>query len=350
MQQLRGRTAGRVYQRHLDGRSGQLQGHTCSLWPAQACWSRHKAPLTTAYASSRSADTTSDIVRSASTDSIQLYYRTGWGSARVHGSLGGGTWQDYPLKKVTSAPGKWLAATIPVKSSTGNGAAALIEFVINDYGNNWDKPPEGGNYTITGPGTYTLRRGTLVALPPGPPPVMIVSDLDGTMVGDDVATTAFKEWWENEGVLRGGLLVYNTGRALDSFERLLTEKAHCLGHPDILISAVGTKIYNFTPDGVWKEDQGWMRQLDLDWKVGAVREAAYAALAKVGKEVMHFRPPEEQNDHKVTCGVNVSVLAQVLHQLDAALLAAAVKANVITSGTGGCRQDGYSSFERMHAH
>jgi hypothetical protein len=41
---------------------------------------------------------------------------------------------------------------------------------------------------------------------------MIVSDLDGTMVGDDAATAAFKDWWEDEGVLRGGLLVYNTGR------------------------------------------------------------------------------------------------------------------------------------------
>jgi hypothetical protein len=41
---------------------------------------------------------------------------------------------------------------------------------------------------------------------------MLVSDLDGTMVGDDAATAAFKEWWENQGLLRGGLLVYNTGR------------------------------------------------------------------------------------------------------------------------------------------
>lgn len=73
--------------------------------------------------------------------------------------------------------------------------------------------PAGGNYTITAPGTYTLRRGTLSQLPEAAPnPVMVVSDLDGTMVGDDAATAAFRDWWENEALLRGGVLVYNTGR------------------------------------------------------------------------------------------------------------------------------------------
>jgi hypothetical protein len=81
-----------------------------------------------------------------------------------------------------------------------------------------------------------------------------------------------------------------------------------------------------------------MSQLDQGWNVTAVREAAYAALAQVGKEAMHFRPPDEQNDHKVTCGVNVAVLPRVLDQLQTALAAAGVQLNVITSGTGGQHQ------------
>lgn len=55
---------------------------------------------------------------------------------------------------------------------------------------------------------------------------------------------------------------------------------------------------------------------------------------QVGKDVMHFRPPDEQNDHKVTCGVNVGVLQQVLDLINASLEAAGVVANIITSGTG----------------
>lgn len=55
---------------------------------------------------------------------------------------------------------------------------------------------------------------------------------------------------------------------------------------------------------------------------------------QVGKESMHFRPPEEQNQHKVTCGVNVQVLPSVLDDLERDLARGRVTANIITSGTG----------------
>jgi hypothetical protein len=51
-----------------------------------------------------------------------------------------------------------------------------------------------------------------------------------------------RSWWQEEAVPRGGVLVYNTGRSLASFTTLLADKAHCLAHPDALISAVGTKV------------------------------------------------------------------------------------------------------------
>lgn len=63
---------------------------------------------------------------------------------------------------------------------------------------------------ITAQGRYTLKHGKVETV--HGQSVMVVSDLDGTMVGDDAATRAFQEYWEQDAVVRGSVLVYNTGR------------------------------------------------------------------------------------------------------------------------------------------
>ncbi len=111
----------------------------------------------------------------------------------------------------------------------------------------------------------------------------------------------------------------------------------------------------------------------------------YKALATVGKELMHFRPADEQNEHKVgcfradadglgtgregggvfphalvpslpdpspgslflsaassqvTCGVHVDVVEKVLSMIGETLAKAGVKLNLITSGSGDWRWAG----------
>jgi Sucrose-6F-phosphate phosphohydrolase len=77
-----------------------------------------------------------------------------------------------------------------------------------------------------------------------PPPQ--VSDLDGTMVGEgalaDGMTREFCEYWEGTAALVGSVLVYNTGRSLGQFVALMAEKQGALALPDVLITAVGTKV------------------------------------------------------------------------------------------------------------
>jgi hypothetical protein len=49
---------------------------------------------------------------------------------------------------------------------------------------------------------------------------MIVSDLDGTMVGDDAATAAFTAAWTEEGAFPpGSALVYSTAARLSRSRR-----------------------------------------------------------------------------------------------------------------------------------
>jgi hypothetical protein len=105
----------------------------------------------------------------------------------------------------------------------------------------WDKRDDGSNYAIDLPGRWHLRDGQLASA--AAPAVLLCSDLDDTMVGCDEATAAFTRWWHDEGVPAGGRLLYNTGRALDLFEKLLREKGHCMAEPDLLISSIGTRLY-----------------------------------------------------------------------------------------------------------
>lgn len=205
--------------------------------------------------------------------------------------------------------GGWHAADLQLDAAAvgraaSGGGAPLLEFVLTDGRDAWDKAAGDANYTIAVPGRWSLHDGQLAAVS-GPPAVLVVSDLDDTMIGDDEATTAFARWWRDEAVPAGGRLVrarcggcaghwvcvlhgiagsllppparpppvpaaaaaasacptqtpsldpprpptpcqvYNTGRALDLFEGLLAEKgAGVMAEPDLLISAIGTRVYH----------------------------------------------------------------------------------------------------------
>lgn len=192
----------------------------------------------------------------------------------------------------------------------------------------------GNNYAINEAGIFSLSLGELQKSTGEA--VLLVSDLDDTMIGDDAATAAFRDYWETQALTRGSLLVYNTGRAVDKFQELCQQKQHCLAMPDVLMSSVGTKVYNWQ-HGTWVEDKQYASRLDHEWKLDTVREATYAALAAAGREKMHFRPPEEQNDHKVTCGVHVDVMDQVQQQISEKLAEDGVEARLILSGKGDWR-------------
>lgn len=79
-------------------------------------------------------------------------------------------------------------------------------------------------------------------------------------MGDDTATRAFGAYWGGVAAATGSRLVYSTGRALDSFLELAQEKGDALPRPDVLICAVGTKVY--LPEGTS------LAKLALIWRFG----------------------------------------------------------------------------------
>eukprot|EP00192_Tetraselmis_astigmatica_P010012 CAMPEP_0117653734 /NCGR_PEP_ID=MMETSP0804-20121206/3357_1 /TAXON_ID=1074897 /ORGANISM="Tetraselmis astigmatica, Strain CCMP880" /LENGTH=809 /DNA_ID=CAMNT_0005459945 /DNA_START=317 /DNA_END=2746 /DNA_ORIENTATION=- len=265
---------------------------------------------------------------------VKLFYSTGWATAVVHGSIRGSTWTGY--NATVGSPIGWHTATIDVGDTPSPEGSPALEFVMtNKEYLDWDKPLDGGNYVIEEPGNYRLQHGVLTKMG-DVVPFMVVSDLDGTMVGDDARTAAFKDYWESGPRFQGCKLVYSSGRSLASFLELQESKRGILAEPDMLILGVGTQVYNRGVSG-FEQDEQWSKELDQGWDLQVVRDAAYAALATAGKEAMHFRPPEEQNDHKVTCGVRTDVLQDVISAIDAKISSQKVNVNIISSGQGDWR-------------
>jgi len=82
--------------------------------------------------------------------------------------------------------------------------------------------------------------------------VIISTDLGGTLCGEPAALQSFNRMWlENFAFNKNNVLIYNTGRKLDSFLKL--QKEQKLLQPAWLITRTGCYIYRFNK-GVYEKN------------------------------------------------------------------------------------------------
>jgi len=137
---------------------------------------------------------------------------------------------------------------------------------------------------------------------------LFVTDLDYTLVGDDVALENLNRWLSEQRRTYGMVICYATGRSLPLYQKLIAEKE--LLEPDILVLAVGTEIYyegSYTPDTDWtaKILEGWDRDMVVE-------------VAKLFPTLV-LQPPIEQTPLKASYYTNPDDLYTVLPQLEAIL-------------------------------
>ncbi|EIE26776.1 S6PP-domain-containing protein [Coccomyxa subellipsoidea C-169] len=253
---------------------------------------------------------------------FHIFYATGWEIPILHmralnadGSPQTPGWREVPMQNTASrarpSGGWWKTAVIPARGDLAEGTPQLEFYVSNGSGDE-------------------------------------VSDLDGTMVGDgaeaDAATLEFCAYWEDNAALSGGVLVYNTGRSLGQFLGLWQSKAGALALPDVLITAVGTKIFlldvklqdRSRADGqMWKQDTQWARILDEGWDLGRVKQVAEETIGAVGPSCAQWLDDGSEHPHRIALSVRQDRVHEVSERLKEGFLQRDVR--IIVSGTGDWR-------------
>lgn len=146
---------------------------------------------------------------------------------------------------------------------------------------------------------------------------LIVSDVDGTLLGDDRGLSALAEWMQSR---RDRLrFVLASGRFFHSVKNSVLENG--IPDPDVIIGGVGTQI-SLYPDG--EAMPGWRALLAQDWDAQLVRQtlASMPGLA--------LQPEEFLSDWKVSYYAH-DASSDLLNEVRARLADADLRTRVIYS-------------------
>uniref|UniRef100_A0A7S0W527 Sucrose phosphatase-like domain-containing protein n=1 Tax=Hemiselmis tepida TaxID=464990 RepID=A0A7S0W527_9CRYP len=144
---------------------------------------------------------------------------------------------------------------------------------------------EGEEEVLQGMHGVEQYRPLTVLPPPGEDAVLLMSDIDGTLIGSDPATDEFFWIWNEQYRPRGAHLVYNTGRPFPSAHRLITEER--LKVPTALVCSEGTEIYWFGCFGAEdvEPDHEWREILMLSWDYEAIKGGVQRIVEQMAHEV-----------------------------------------------------------------
>ena len=141
---------------------------------------------------------------------------------------------------------------------------------------------------------------------------LLVTDLDGTLLGDDASLQAFRQ--HREAIPTRMQLVYASGRLVVDVRALIAERELCA--PDAIIGGVGTQI-EFSEGMV----VDWCRPTTASWDASRIRSLLHD---------LPLQPDRFQTDHKVSFYLR-DASDGILTALQRLLSSAGIEADLIYS-------------------
>ncbi len=151
---------------------------------------------------------------------------------------------------------------------------------------------------------------------------LLVTDLDNTLVGNDLALDRLNRILHRYRQTWGTKIVYATGRSRTSYQDLAATKP--LMAPDALIAAVGTEIYVSSSD---LPDEEWVAKLGIGWH----REQIVTITSRFAD--LEPQPSSEQRPFKVSYYLSASVVTAVVPRLQELLSQQGLNVEIIYSGS-----------------
>lgn len=162
----------------------------------------------------------------------------------------------------------------------------------------WDRYSQAGAtaaelYDWDGHVARYAELAAAVIAPPAPvaeaPRLLLISDIDNTLLGESEAAQAFNLWHGDQHDMSFGIA---TGRSLHSALAILAQNR--VAPPAVMITSVGSEIYHRAHGGIYVRDDAWTATIDAGWD----REAIAALLATQGD--LRPQSPLEQRSHKLS--------------------------------------------------